>query len=197
MCLPASGCRLRPEPVCDATFPLPACLPFCFLPDVDIAYTVKPVWDSYLAFMDQAGADGAFQHEDPGGAAWLAAWLAASQPCATMCHHASLRAQRQEACHDHPAPCPLASRCLPRPPRPPAVNTGQFVLLPTPASLAFAERWNSLAASMIPQGLATQPALRQMHHHHFEACTSLCQCFWANRNVGRPPACLPACLPFA
>lgn len=63
------------------------------------------------------------------------------------------------------------------------VNTGQFVMLPTPASLAFAERWNSLAASMIPQGPATQPALRQMHHHHFEACTSLCQCFWAHRNL--------------
>lgn len=81
------------------------------------------------------------------------------------------------------------------PPSPPAVNTGQFVMLPTPASLAFAERWNSLAASMIPQGPATQPALRQMHHHHFEACTSLCQCFWAHRNVGRQPACLSVRLP--
>ena len=45
--------------------PVRACPRFVSLPDVDIAYTVKPVWDTYLAFMDQAGADGAFQHEDP------------------------------------------------------------------------------------------------------------------------------------
>jgi IMP cyclohydrolase len=33
---------------------------------VDVAYTAKPLWASYLAFMEQAAADGAFQKEDPG-----------------------------------------------------------------------------------------------------------------------------------
>ena len=34
--------------------------------DTDVAYTVKPVWDSYLAFIEQAQADGAWQQEGPG-----------------------------------------------------------------------------------------------------------------------------------
>lgn len=33
--------------------------------DADVAYAPKPLWDSYLAFQEQAGADGAFMQELP------------------------------------------------------------------------------------------------------------------------------------
>ena len=33
--------------------------------DVDVSYTVKPVWESYLAYLDLNQADGAWQSEDP------------------------------------------------------------------------------------------------------------------------------------
>lgn len=35
--------------------------------DVDIAYTAKPLWESYMAFIEEGSADGAFQYESPGG----------------------------------------------------------------------------------------------------------------------------------
>ena len=31
--------------------------------DSDISYVIKPAWASYLAFIDEAQADGAFQEE--------------------------------------------------------------------------------------------------------------------------------------
>jgi hypothetical protein len=64
-----------------------------------------------------------------------------------------------------------------------AVNTGQFVVLPTPASLAFMERWNSLARPGIQNGTADQPALKALQQHAFETCPTLCACFRAHRNV--------------
>ncbi len=34
--------------------------------DVDVAYAQKPLWGSYLAFINQTQADGAWQLEEPG-----------------------------------------------------------------------------------------------------------------------------------
>lgn len=45
--------------------PLP---PACCAADSDVAFANKPVWDSYLAFIDEVGADGAFQAEHSVGA---------------------------------------------------------------------------------------------------------------------------------
>lgn len=54
--------------------------------DTDLAFTSKPVWESYLAFLEEGGADGAFMTERPlnagnfvllptaGGKALMAAW---------------------------------------------------------------------------------------------------------------------------
>lgn len=66
---PATSCQEGgaqwPSPCsCMTAAPLPAA-------DVDIAYTAKPLWESYLAFIEEAGADGAFQYESPGGCTHL------------------------------------------------------------------------------------------------------------------------------
>ena len=69
-------------PAANAPFPVPAmsCAPLtrplspppchrsassCL--ETDIAYTRKPVWDSYLEFINISMADGAFMAEKPGG----------------------------------------------------------------------------------------------------------------------------------
>lgn len=41
------------------------CLPAPAPADTDVTYTVKPLWDSYLEFIDRAGGDGAWQFESP------------------------------------------------------------------------------------------------------------------------------------
>lgn len=35
--------------------------------DSDVAFVNKPIWESYLAFVEEVGADAAFQTEDTGG----------------------------------------------------------------------------------------------------------------------------------
>ncbi|KAL4430877.1 hypothetical protein ABPG75_006133 [Micractinium tetrahymenae] len=101
------------------------------LADTDIAYTVKPLWESYLAYIDEADADGAFQYEAPGR------WL----------------------------------------------NSGQFVLLPTAASVAFAEEWAKAAPEMLQKGLTTQMYLAEMEGRTYFACPSLCRCYRAQRTL--------------
>ncbi|EFN55055.1 hypothetical protein CHLNCDRAFT_52833 [Chlorella variabilis] len=44
-----------------------------FSTDSDISYFLKPVWESYMRFMEEAGADAAFQTEAPRAAPLLAA----------------------------------------------------------------------------------------------------------------------------
>jgi hypothetical protein len=57
-------------------------------------------------------------------------------------------------------------------------------MLPTPASLAFAAKWLSLAPAMMERQQATQPAIREMHAAgELVACPSLCKCHRARRNV--------------
>lgn len=58
--------------------------PFAGRADVDIVYTVKPVWASFQAYMDEVQADGAFQVEDVGEhIRWLG--LAARDWAAAYC----------------------------------------------------------------------------------------------------------------
>lgn len=100
----------------------------CLAADTDVAYAVKPLWDSYLAFIHQANADGAWQEEKP-------------------------------------------------------LNTGQFVLLPTRASLAFARKWAASAPGMLAQKVSDQKALPDFEGKQLVNCSSLCQCFRAHYNV--------------
>ncbi|PRW56763.1 hypothetical protein C2E21_4548 [Chlorella sorokiniana] len=90
--------------------------------DTDISYAVKPLWESYLALIEQNDADGAWQHEAP-------------------------------------------------------INSGHFVLLPTNASLAFAEAWAAAGPASIPLKVAEQKALPALEGSHFVACRSLCLCY--------------------
>ena len=138
--------------------------------------------------MEQAEADGAFQREDPGeglgsrlpGAAQVVRKRVRGQavPC---CGRGTYQLRPVALCG---APTlDSASHLLP------AVNTGQFVLLPTPASLAFVERWAAKAPTMIELGLATQAALDELHGEHaFHASTSLCECLRTHRDVRSPAA---------
>lgn len=61
------------------------------------------------------------------------------------------------------------------------------MLLPTPASLAFAAAWNASAPEMIEQGLSEQDGLPLLETDSFVSCSSLCACFDAARNVS--PGC--------
>lgn len=97
--------------------------------DVDIAYAVKPLWESYLAFTQASNSDGAWLEEKP------------------------------------------------------ASNTGHFVLLPTPASLAFAAAWNASAAEMMKEKLTDQKALPLLEGRHYLRCNTLCRCFRAAYNL--------------
>lgn len=102
--------------------------------DADVAYAPKPLWDSYLAFQEQAGADGAFMQELP-------------------------------------------------------LNTGHFVLLPTPGALAFAAAWNESAAAALAgtppltDQKALEAAARGPHGtalaSSFQQCGVLCGCIKA------------------
>lgn len=47
--------------------PCPSPLPKTHAADSDIAYAIKPAWDSYLAYIEAAEADGSFQTEGGGG----------------------------------------------------------------------------------------------------------------------------------
>lgn len=92
------------------------------LVDTDVTYTVKPLWDSYLEFIDRAGGDGAWQFESP-------------------------------------------------------LNSGHFVILPTPAGIAFVEAWNASAPSMLEQKVSEQRALTMMEGRHFRQCRTTCSCY--------------------
>lgn len=59
----------------------------------------------------------------------------------------------------------------------PAVNAGHFVLLPTNASLAFAEAWAGAGPASVPQKVTEQKALAGLAGSHFVACRSLCLCY--------------------
>jgi hypothetical protein len=53
---------------------------------LDIAYTKKPLWASYLDFIEQAGADGAFMKENPGKCTGGARIMSALQVSCTAIH---------------------------------------------------------------------------------------------------------------
>ncbi|KAI3425701.1 hypothetical protein D9Q98_007677 [Chlorella vulgaris] len=118
--------------------------------DTDVAYSLKPLWGSLLAFAEAGGADGTMQQEQP-------------------------------------------------------FNTGHVLLLPTPAGLAFASKWNSSAAAMLQRGFSEQYAVRNLAaRRRLLPCASLCSCFNASRVLqqegqrhevpvlrGYPPVYLP------
>ena len=64
-----------------------------------------------------------------------------------------------------------------------AVNTGHFVLLPTPAAVSFAAAWHAAAPAMLKDGVTDQKALPLLEGTPFTNCSSLCRCFRANHNV--------------
>ena len=48
--------------------------------DTDVAYAVKPLWDSYLAFIQAGDADGAWQEEKPRECWWGACCCVCARP---------------------------------------------------------------------------------------------------------------------
>ena len=88
---------------------------------------------------------------------------------------------------------PLRARPPPPPPPPPPVNTGHFVLLPTPASLAFAYKWNFSAPGMARRTFSEQYGVRNLlARGRLAHCASLCSCFNETYRVRR--AGLGACV---
>jgi hypothetical protein len=65
------------------------------------------------------------------------------------------------------------------------VNTGSYVLLPTPASLAFATALNESASVMAPQRMTDQRTLVlwAQAQEHFATCNNLCRCLNASYEV--------------
>ena len=69
-----TGWEMGAKGVCRTCKPLMAqrpamCAHGCHAPaaDTDVAYVNKPIWESFLAFLEEAGADAAFQAEETGG----------------------------------------------------------------------------------------------------------------------------------
>lgn len=64
---PCEGCSMHTAQLACThgswAHPSPHCMPAA---DSDVAFVNKPIWDSYLAFVEEAGADAAFQAEDTG-----------------------------------------------------------------------------------------------------------------------------------
>lgn len=136
--------------------------------DTDVAYAVKPLWESYLELIGQYNADGAWQTENPSKTRCVLAAPPRRPPSfavATM-----LR----------PHPCELSVRLAPMAPSLcflPAVNSGHFVLLPTNASLAFAEAWVAAGPASLLQKVTDQKYLPELEGSHFVGCKSLCLCY--------------------
>ena len=86
---------------------------------------------------------------------------------------------------------------------PSAVNSGHFMLLPTPAAVSFAAAWHAAAPAMLKDGVTDQKAIPLLEGPPFINCSTLCRCFRANHNVRwaegpccqQPLACRPACRP--
>ncbi|EFN51422.1 hypothetical protein CHLNCDRAFT_55152 [Chlorella variabilis] len=89
--------------------------------DSDIVYFVKPVWQSYLRFIEEAGADGAFQAEVP-------------------------------------------------------VNGGNYVVLPTPAAIRWAQAWAALAPEMIQRVTHDQSGFRLVEEARWKLCGTVESC---------------------
>lgn len=97
--------------------------------DSDIVFLAKPVWPSYLAFINEGGADAAFQTE---GAIF---------------------------------------------------NGGNYVVLPSANSIAFARTWTAMAPRMLRERNHDQDALAYMGGSAWAACTTLGECRRARANV--------------
>ena len=145
-------------------------LPLLCAADTDVAYTVKPLWESYLEYMDRNEADGAWQAESPRE-------LEQAAGCVVECVSARPADHDTPPCHDT-----LWSWLLPCC----AVNSGHFVLRPTPAALRFAEAWNASAADNVPTLTSEQKALPQFQDTHFVTCRSPCLCYKQKFKVGKP-----------
>lgn len=78
-----------------------------------------------------------------------------------------------------------------------AVNSGHFVILPTPAGIAFVEAWNASAPSMLEQKVSEQRALTMMEGRHFRQCRTTCSCYRhkyeASANCRERGSCQAAC----
>lgn len=48
------------------------CIALPCVADVDVSYTTKPLWASYLRYIEDGGADAAMAHETSGGCEWEA-----------------------------------------------------------------------------------------------------------------------------
>ena len=166
------------------------CAPCCCCPrtDADIVYTVKPAWASYLAFIEEAQADAAFQVElgysacnsaavNTGRRRRAGSGVCTAPPTATRVQ--ALRAARQ-ACtpqHVHHAPCPL--------PLVPAItlHAGNYVALPTRGSIAMFDGWTR----GFPEGLAAkendQQYVERIHDQILRRCTGRSGCIKARDEV--------------
>ncbi|KAI3432373.1 hypothetical protein D9Q98_003930 [Chlorella vulgaris] len=89
--------------------------------DSDIVYLMKPVWASFLAYMEQGHADAAFQTEYP-------------------------------------------------------VNGGNYVMLPTAASIAFATAWAAMAPAMIKEHRHDQDAFSLVDSAKWRLCSDSRSC---------------------
>lgn len=88
------------EPTCAAATRPSFLPPLHSCADADIAYAVKPLWASYLAYNEQAQADGAWLEEKPTCAWWGFLWVP-NQPhraAAALATATGLRCAANQAC---------------------------------------------------------------------------------------------------
>lgn len=175
ICRPEHGCvgvgGCVPVPFCRNTAcpTVPPCL--SAHADSDVVFTVKPVWQSYLAYLEAGSADAAFQAEYSSGddqGVLLVPRLTCLVPCGKRClrPHASPFNKKQKPSSVGCAPCP-------------AVNGGNYVVLPTPAAIKLFEAWSAKALKSIKAGQHDQQGLDQLMEHSLRRCT------WSSKSCRR------------
>lgn len=134
----------------------------CRLPaaDSDVAFVNKPVWDSFLAFIEEVGADAAFQAEQHIG-------VAPMRHALNHARHARLAGVVRLAC----------ASFAPSPPLLPfhSVNIGSYVVLPTPASIRLYDAWAGSAVAAIRDKKQDQFFLPKLSHL-FDLCNTRHSC---------------------
>ena len=140
--------------------------------DSDIAYAIKPAWASYLAFIDQVQADGAFQAEYGMSACLPNKHQGALLRGGMQATHAALHSELHLSLSQASAACGYsACICSCR-----AVNGGNYVMLPTPGSIAMFEGWSAAAHDGIREGQHDQQFLDRIWERIFRRCLSRDSC---------------------
>ena len=153
--------------------------------DVDVVYTHKPVWESFLAFVAIDSADGVCFENDGKQRAGIQR--------KGLCRHSLLRQPTLQCdCWSIYTSRHSVLSAASRQPDSSALRVwlaaagpgGGFLMLPTPAAAAFMTNWSSSAVEGIKQNQDDQKNVQRLNSHAYHCCQNS-GCFKHVRNQVR------------